>query len=58
MIDLLLDTNAAGVPIAFEQDYLYDEDGNIVFGLVVSVIIDENHVNTVRVLEELGLPVS
>jgi len=58
VIDLLLDFGAAGVPTAFDLDYLHDEDGNLTAGLVLSIIIHENHVNTVRVLEEMGLPVN
>ena len=55
VIDLLLDFRTAGVPTAFEPDMFINEDGFIVSGLVVSIIINETHVNTVRVLEELGL---
>jgi len=53
LIDLLLDFGAAGVPAAFEPDHLVDEDGNLTAGLILSIKINETHVNTVRVLEEL-----
>jgi len=53
LIDILLDFGAAGVPTAFEPDHLVDEDGNITAGLILGIKINETHVNTVRVLEEL-----
>jgi len=55
VIDLLLSFSAAGVPTAFEPDHFEDEHGSITAGLVLSIIINENHVNTVQVLEELGV---
>ena len=54
VIDLVLDSGAAGVPATFEPDNIPDEDYNFVTGLVLSIIINEEHVNTMRVLNELG----
>jgi hypothetical protein len=55
VIDLLVNSVTAGVPMAFEEDHFTDDTGNISRGLVLSIIITENHVNTVRALEESGL---
>jgi hypothetical protein len=56
VIDFLVDFQTAGVPSVFEPDHLFfkywEPSG---FGLVLSVTINESHVNTVRVLEELGV---
>jgi len=56
IIDLVLDFNAAGVPAAFEQEAIPHESGIELVGLVLSIIINENHVNTVKALEEIGEP--
>ena len=53
VIDLLLDFGVAGVPTAFEPDLFKNEDRSLTTGLILSIKINETHVNTVRVLEEL-----
>jgi len=55
VIDLLLSPGTAGVPPGFELDHFENEDGSLTVGLLQSIIINENHVNTIRVLEELGI---
>jgi hypothetical protein len=55
VIDLFLDSRAAGAPAAFVQDIFQDDYGNvIVSGLVLTIVVKEHHVNTARFLRELG----
>ncbi|MCL2819270.1 MAG: ABC transporter permease [Oscillospiraceae bacterium] len=55
VIDLVLDFKTAGVPSAFEEDIISDENGfTKTSGLIQSITINETHVNTVQVLKELG----
>jgi len=57
VVDLVLDSNVAGVPTAFERDVLMDEKGEFIIthGLVQSINITDRNVNTVQALKELGL---
>jgi len=56
-VDLILDSTAAGVPGAFSSNILFDENGNIYsHGLQQTIIINSEQVNTLRALQELGLP--
>jgi len=55
VIDLLLNSYAAGVPTAFEPNHLWYKDDLVTAGLVQSITINSDHVNTVRLLVELGV---
>jgi len=56
MIDLFLDSGAAGVPSAFAKEFMYDDYNNVIVrGLALTVNVREHHVNTARALRELGL---
>jgi len=66
-IDLLLDFRAAGVPSAFNWDelllmepeaidgYEHENEKELLIGLINSLTIREEHINTVQALKELGL---
>jgi len=56
LIELYLDSGAAGVPTAFSQNHIFDEDSNIICsGLTLTIVVHKDHVNTVRVLKEFGM---
>ena len=56
VIDLFLDSGAAGVPAAFEQELIHYGDGRIMMGgLALSIVVQEDNVNTILALRELGL---
>jgi len=56
IIDLYIDSIAAGVPTAFVYDFIWgDEDFIVANGLLQRFVINEDNINTLRALEELGI---
>jgi len=56
LIDLYLDSDIAGVPAAFSKESLHSEDGVSIFNsTVLTIVVNKDHINTIRVLVDLGL---